>query len=219
MAGYGMALIAAFMATHFSGFRIVGLLLGLVTLVPAFLTLYNGVSNTFYGGVGLLFYNSILFLFICLTAAFVLTALAAQYFVRTRDLSANSTESDRTYCLLFALAAAICLSASIIMIFFQGDSLNLKEVWTAVGGVLAPDQYSLPVVAGLLILGVVVAFVGSLFLYRQRAPLAITLALFAIMPLSSGLSHWAHSEQRNHWLVTGLDTTCSPRRFPDRTAN
>jgi len=217
MAGYGMALIAAFMATHFSQFRIVGLLLGLVTLVPAFLTLYNGVSNTFYGGVGLMFYNSILFLFICLTAAFVLTALAAQYFVRTRDLAASSTENDRTYCLLFALAAALCLSTSIIMIFFQGDSLNLKQVWTAVGGVLTPDQYSLPVVAGLLILGVAVAFVGSLFLYRQRAPLAISLGLFAIMPLASGLSHWAHSEQRNHWYGYwfGHDMFTPPFPGPD----
>ena len=209
MAGYGMALIAAFMATHFARFRIVGILLGMVTLVPAFLTLYNGVSNTFYGGVGLLFYNSILILFFCLTASFVLTALAAQYFIRTRDPSVDPADGDRLYCLGFAVAAAFCLSSAIIIIFWtgdslslfsRGDSLSLREIWVALSRVFVPDQYSLPVMAGLLILGVVVVFIGSLFVYRQRAPLVITLGLFAIMPLASGLSHWAHSEQRNHWF-------------------
>jgi tetratricopeptide (TPR) repeat protein len=200
MAGYGMALIAAFMATHFARFRIVGLLLGMVTLVPAFLTLYNGVSNTFYGGVGLLFYNSILILFFCLAASFVLTALAAQYFIRTRDPLVNPAEGDRLYFFVFAVAAVICLSTAIIMIFLPSDSLSLREIWVALSRVFVPDQYSLPVMAGLLILGVVVVFIGSLFVYHQRAPLAITLGLFAIMPLASGLSHWAHSEQRNHWF-------------------
>ena len=110
MAGYGLALTAAYMATHFGRFRIVGLLLGMVTLVPAFLTLYNGVSNTFYGDVGLLSYNSILILFICLAASFVLTALAAQYFHPDPRPSDNPAEEDRLYFLVFAVAAALCLS-------------------------------------------------------------------------------------------------------------
>jgi tetratricopeptide (TPR) repeat protein len=217
MAGYGMALIASFMATHFGRFRIVGLCLGMVTLVPAFLTLYNGVSNTFYGDVGLLSYNSILILFICLAASFVLTALAAQFFIRTRDTSDNPAQEDRLYCLVFAVAAALCLSTTLIMIFFRSDSLSLREIWVAVSGVFTPNQYSLPVMAGLLVLGVVVVFIGSLFVYRQRAPLAITLGLFAIIPLASGLSHWAHSEQRNHWYGYwfGHDMFTPPFTGPD----
>jgi len=35
--------------------------------------------------------------------------------------------------------------------------------------------------------------------YRHRAPLAITLALFAITPLYSAFCHYGTSEQRNHW--------------------
>ena len=60
-------------------------------------------------------------------------------------------------------------------------------------------------------------FIGSLFVYRQRAPLAITLGLFAIMPLASGLSHWAHSEQRNHWFGYwfGHDMFTPPFTGPD----
>ena len=168
MAGYGLALTAAYMATHFGRFRIIGLILGMVTLVPAFITFYNGVSHTFYGDVGLLSYGLILVMFICLAAAFVLAALAAQYFIRTRDSLANPAEADRVYFLVFAGAAALCLSTAIVMVFFQNDSLSLRQIWMALHRVFAPNQYSLPVIAGLLILGVVVAFIGSLFVYRQR---------------------------------------------------
>jgi hypothetical protein len=40
----------------------------------------------------------------------------------------------------------------------------------------------------------------NLLIYRNRAPVLITLCLFAIMPVYSGLSHWYKSEQRNHWF-------------------
>ncbi|MGO8837146.1 MAG: protein O-mannosyl-transferase family [Limisphaerales bacterium] len=217
MVGYGLALTAAYMATHFGRFRIVGLMLGLVTLVPAFLTFYNGVSHTFYGDVGLLSYKSIVVVFICLAASFILVALAARYFIRTRDLTANPIEDERLYFLVSGVAAALCLSTAIVLIFFQGDSLGIREIWTALGRVFAPDQYSLPVIAGLLVLGVVAIFIGSLFVYRQRAPLAITLGLFTIMPLASGLSHWAHSEQRYHWFGYwfGHDMFTPPFPGPD----
>ncbi len=43
-------------------------------------------------------------------------------------------------------------------------------------------------------------FLGAILLYRDRAPLAITLALFAAMPIYSVLIHWGPSEQRNHWF-------------------
>ena len=217
MVGYGMALIAAFMATHFAQSRIMGLLLGVVTLVPAFLTLYNGVSHTFYGDVGMLLYKHILILFICLVASFVLTALAAQYFIRTRDPAADQAEDNRLYSMIFAVAAALCLSTAFFMIFLPSDSLSFRQIGTAVSQVFVPNQYSLPVIAGLLVLGVVVVFIGSLFVYRQRAPLVITLGLFAIMPLASGLSHWAHSEQRNHWFGYwfGHDMFTPPFAGPD----
>jgi tetratricopeptide (TPR) repeat protein len=46
----------------------------------------------------------------------------------------------------------------------------------------------------------IIVFIVALLNYRQRAPLLIALALFASMPLYSGLSHWFHSEQHNHWF-------------------
>jgi tetratricopeptide (TPR) repeat protein len=51
-----------------------------------------------------------------------------------------------------------------------------------------------------MLVGMTLVFLASLFIYNQRAPLGITLALFALMPLYSGMSHWYKSEQRNHWF-------------------
>ena len=48
--------------------------------------------------------------------------------------------------------------------------------------------------------GAAVYFHSGLLIYRQRAPMLITLGLFAAMPVYSGLAHWAKSEQRNHWF-------------------
>jgi len=217
MIGYGLALTAAYMATHFVRFRVVGILLGVVTIVPALITLYDSVCHTFYGDAGLLPYIPILFLFFCLATAFVLAALAGQCLVRTRDTSVLPQESDRSYFLIFIIAAAVFLGTTIIMVFFRSDSLSFAQFCAALGKVFAPNQYSLPVMAGLLIVGIAVTFLGSLLIYRQRAPLAITLGLFVLIPLASGLSHWAHSEQRNHWFGYwfGHDMFTPPFVAPD----
>ena len=64
----------------------------------------------------------------------------------------------------------------------------------------AKDQYGLPVFANLILLALPVIFIVALLVYRKRGPVLIMLALFAVMPLWSGLSHWYKSEQRNHWF-------------------
>jgi hypothetical protein len=69
-----------------------------------------------------------------------------------------------------------------------------------IGQAFVKDQFGLPIFANLILLATTIIFVVALAVYRQRAPLFITLALFATMPLCSGLSHWFHSEQRNHWF-------------------
>ncbi len=217
MIGYGLALTAAYMATHFVRIRSVAIMLGVVTIVPALITLYDGVCHTFYGDAGLLSYIFILLLFFCLAAAFILAALAGQYLIKIRDTSILPQESDRSYFLAFIIAAAVFLGTAIVMVFFRNDSLSFGQFCAALGRVFAPNQYSLPVMAGLLIVGVAVIFLGSLLIYRQRAPLAITLGLFTLIPLASGLSHWAHSEQRNHWFGYwfGHDMFTPPFATPD----
>jgi len=45
-----------------------------------------------------------------------------------------------------------------------------------------------------------VVFVISVWIYRTRAPLGISLAMFALMPLYPVMTHWSDNEQRNHWF-------------------
>jgi tetratricopeptide (TPR) repeat protein len=200
MFGYGLAMSAAYMATHYQRFRVMGLALGIVVLVPASLTLYNGISNTFYGGLGALQARDPLYLFLWLAGALVLSAMAGQSFLRISGSATVATDRERWFLIGFVAAALLCLGSFVTLAFFRADSLTFKQVSSALPRVFAPDQYCLPVLAGLLIMGISVAFIGSVLIYRQRAPLVITLGLFMLMPLASALSHWAGSEQRLHWF-------------------
>jgi hypothetical protein len=85
--------------------------------------------------------------------------------------------------------------------FGPGARIDLSALMSMVGKVLSnKDQYGLPVFGGLLLLGMAALFVVALFVYRKRAPLAITLGIFALMPLYSVMTHWSDNEQRNHWF-------------------
>jgi thioredoxin-like negative regulator of GroEL len=200
MFGYGLALTAAYMATHYQQFRVIGLMLGIVTLVPALITFYDGVNSTFFGTAVWIPYRSVFYLFLCLAATFVLTALAAQSYLRISRNPAGVPQNERLLLVAFSFVALICLSLSAGLAFFSRHSLSLNQAWSALLRVFVPNQFSLPVVAGFLILSLAVVFIGALIVYRRRAPLAITLGIFALMPLASGLCHWWGSEQRNHWF-------------------
>jgi tetratricopeptide (TPR) repeat protein len=196
MIGYGLALLAAYMATHYRSFRSVGLMLGTITLLPALVVLYDGVGTTFYGGVGAMTYLNTLFLFLSMVAAFVAAALGANWFIKK---SKSSTDDD-FFVWLYGGAALLLLGFSMFLAFSGEDRLGLKQVYEALPRIFAPNQYSLPVWGALLVSGGVVAFIGGLLVYRSRAPMLITLCLFAIMPVYSGMTHWAKGEERNHWF-------------------
>jgi tetratricopeptide (TPR) repeat protein len=196
MIGYGLALLSAFMATHYRSFRSVGLMLGAITLLPALVVLYDGVGTTFYGGVGAMNYLNTLFLFLSMAAAFVLAALGATWFIK----KSKSAADDDFLVWLFGGGTLLLLGFSMYLAFSGEDRLGLKQVCEALPRIFAANQYSLPVWGALLVSGGVVAFIGGLLIYRNRAPMVITLCLFATMPVYSGLTHWAKGEERNHWF-------------------
>src|SRR6185295_11867590 len=47
-------------------------------------------------------------------------------------------------------------------------------------------------------LGVAAAGVAIFTLFRERAPMTLLLAVFAVLPVKSILSHWSDNEQRGH---------------------
>ncbi|HEX3800305.1 MAG TPA: DUF2723 domain-containing protein [Verrucomicrobiae bacterium] len=79
-------------------------------------------------------------------------------------------------------------------------SLGLGEMPHLIAQAFGANQGGLPILASLVLLVLPFIFLGAVFAYRERAPLAVTLGLFAIMPVYSGLIHWGPSEERNHWF-------------------
>jgi tetratricopeptide (TPR) repeat protein len=198
--GYGLALMSAYMATHYASFRVVALMLGVISIVPAMTVFYDNVSTTFFGGAGLLPYVKILLLLLCMAAAFVLTALTAQWFLKVKNNPGGSTGDEGFYLKMFAGGAVIFLLMAAYLAFFDREGLGLREVFQSLPRIFAPNQYSLPVIGALILVVAVVAFIAAVLGYRNRAPMAITLALFMLTPVYSGLTHWAKGEERNHWF-------------------
>jgi tetratricopeptide (TPR) repeat protein len=151
MAGYGMALIASFMATHYGGFRRWGLLGGMIASLLGLYCLWDATGKHYFG-------------------------LAGQ--------------------------------------------VGLLELPHWIEQAFAKDQGGLPIYGNLILAAIPFVFLFALFIYRNRGPVLITLALFATMPLYSGLCHWAHSEQRNHWFGYwfGHDMFTPPFVGPDGTS-
>ena len=132
LVGYGITLIAAFMATHYQDFRRWGLIGGAVAVVLALYCFVSQVGSVYFGDTG---------------------------------------------------------------------GATLSQITDLVGRCFTnKDQFGLPVFAGLLLIGLTLAFIVGLLLYRSRAPLALTLAIFAATPAYSVLCHWYDNEQRNHWF-------------------
>jgi tetratricopeptide (TPR) repeat protein len=129
--GYGLALVAAFMATHYSRFRIWGIIGGTVSVILAVFSLWEITGKHFFGPDG------------------------------------------------------------------RVSILHLPK-WVATAA--NSDYFGLPVLAGLLLLGIVATFLAAVLFHRSRAPVLITLCLFTLTPVYSLVSHWHKSEQRGHWF-------------------
>ncbi len=129
--GSGLALVMAYMATHYQKFRVWGLLGGGIAICLAFYTLMDATGRHYLG--------------------------------------------------------------------YEGK-VSLAELPRWIGEAFRNIEGGLPIFGNLVLVAVAVVFFLALVIYRKRAPLAITLALFAITPMYSALCHYGTSEQRNHWF-------------------
>src|SRR5579862_1834735 len=93
----------------------------------------------------------------------------------------------------FLLTLATILQDQFSLSGFSSFCHNLVQAFR-------PEQYGLPVYAALMLLGMALIFLGSVWVFRQKAPLGLALIAFATIPGYSALTHWSHSEQRNHWF-------------------
>ncbi len=148
MIGYGLALLSAYMATHYAKFRRWGLCGGAIAAVLGLICLWQAVGRHYFGPAG---------------------------------------------------------------------TMNLFDMPRWIIQSFAKDQYSSPVYGNLILVALPFIFILALWLYRQRAPMMITLCLFAAVPAYSCLAHWAKGEQSNHWFGYwfGHDMFTPPFEGPD----
>jgi len=130
--GYGLALTAGYMATHYQRFRQWGLMGAGLALTLALYSLYDAI-RVHYFGIG-------------------------------------------------------------------GSIPNNFDIPHYITKAFGANQGGQPIFGSLILLALPFAFLAGLLIYKDRAPLALTLGLFAVLPISSGLSHWGSSEQRDHWF-------------------
>jgi hypothetical protein len=82
--------------------------------------------------------------------------------------------------------------------FGPAGQLGLWELPKWIARAFAKNQYGLPIFANLVLVLLALTFVSAMILSRRRAPLAVVLSVFALLPLYSGIGHWFECDQRGH---------------------
>jgi tetratricopeptide (TPR) repeat protein len=189
---YGLTIVAVFMATQYATMRPWLLVGGLCALD---FTLFTVAANcqTLIGSLDDEFAARYGFLKMACWILAVITILV---------LRKNEMQNDRL--LLFGLPGlfVLCSFGLTIATIFQ-DQFNLSGFSGFCHNLVQafrPEQYGLPIYAALMLLGTALIFLGSIWVLRQKAPLGLALIAFLTIPSYSALTHWSHSEQRDHWF-------------------
>jgi tetratricopeptide (TPR) repeat protein len=217
MIGYGLTLLAAYVATHYANFRRWGLVGGAVAFVLAAYCLVDAAGKLYFGPAGG-FTAEHTFIFGIITICCL--SLVVGCFVKTHRWLKSL--NDQTFEKFFVFGGPAILILTVIVAKIRSPELFDSFVTTvhqfAIDFIRSPgeifhselprfiahafdkDQYGLPVFANLILIAMCVIFIGALVVYRTRGPVMILLGLFLLMPVYSGLTHWYKSEQRNHWF-------------------
>jgi tetratricopeptide (TPR) repeat protein len=190
--GYGLTIIAAFMATQYEAMR-KWLLLG--SLCALDFALFTVASNcqTLIGNLDDEIASHYGFIKVACWILVVITILV---------LRKNGLQNDRLLSFGVPGLFVLCSFGLTIATILQ-DRLNLNgfpNFFHNLAQAFSPHQYGLPVYAALILLGMALIFVCSVWAFRRKVPLGIALAVFAAIPTYSALTHWSHSEQRGHWF-------------------
>jgi tetratricopeptide (TPR) repeat protein len=191
--GYGLTLIAAFMAAQYQSFRRISLWGGLAALDFAVFTLIISSQDLLSNALDThaISLNGFGKIFCWLVIGLCLVFARQERF-----------QHDRPMFWGIAGFFGLCDVALTVITLFH-NTLSLTGLHDFVDGLVAsfsPNQYALPVFAGLLLLALVLIYLAAVFLWRNRAPLVLTLGLFAVMPVYSVMTHWFNNEQRGHWF-------------------
>jgi tetratricopeptide (TPR) repeat protein len=209
--GFSLTLLATYLATHYKSSRRIFMVVGLCIVDMAVFMLVIQSQDRFDLGMAdwasALGYAKVL--------CWMLAATTAIIFWRE-----GFKEDPMLAYGVPGFFAALSLAPTILALTSLGKPLNFSGVPDALHGIadaFKPMHYGLPVLAALVLLALGITFLVALVVYRSRAPLIITLAVFAIMPSYSIFTHWFDNEQRNHWFGYwfGHDMFTPPVAGPD----
>jgi tetratricopeptide (TPR) repeat protein len=209
--GFGLTLLATYMATHYASSRRIFMVIGLCIVDMALFMLVIKSQDRFdldlADWASALGYAKVL--------CWMLAATSAIIFWR------EGLKEDKLLSYgVPGLFGALSLIPTIMALTSLRGQLTFSgwhDTMQGIADAFKPMHYGLPVLAALLLLALGAAFLAALWLYRSRAPLIITLAVFAIMPSYSIFNHWFDNEQRNHWFGYwfGHDMFTPPVAGPD----
>ena len=209
--GFGLTLLATYLATHYQSSRRIFMIVGLCIVDMAVFMLVVQSQDRFDLGMAdwasALGYAKVL--------CWMLAATTAIIFWR------EGFKEDKMLAYgVPGFFGALSLVPTILALTSLGKPFNLSGVSDAAQGIadaFKPMHYGLPVLAALVLMSLGVIFLVALGVYKTRAPLSITLAVFAIMPSYSIFTHWFDNEQRNHWYGYwfGHDMFTPPVTGPD----
>jgi tetratricopeptide (TPR) repeat protein len=125
----------------------------------------------------------------------VLVAATSLFFASHQKLAGDQLVSR-------ILAGFVLLgSAGLTLVVLMGEQISLGGIgqfFALLMKIFEPGQFALPVWASIFMLGLMGVFIAGLLLWKNRAPLALTLAVFAAVPLQSYMANWGDNEQRGH---------------------
>jgi thioredoxin-like negative regulator of GroEL len=120
-----------------------------------------------------------------------------------------------------ALGLAVFSYAGVTSRAFFGETASVgpgQLLEITFKGLFGKDQFGVPIYAGLILIGLALAFLIAIWRCRERPPLSIVLLIFSLMPAHSILTHWADNEQHNHWFgyYFGHDMFAPPFKADDQ---
>ena len=207
--GYGLTLLAASMIAHYGSLRKISLLGGICAVD---LALFILAANSH-----LLFNPDVADMVSIYGFAKIGCWLAALIFLVA--VWRKGLERDRL--LAFGIPGFFLLTSLVLtLLMVLGDPPRLSGVASVFHAIISsfdPNQYGLPVHAALILLVAAVVFLVAVWLLRTKPPLAITLAVFAILPTYPIMTHWFDNEERGHWFGYwfGHDMFTPPFVAPD----
>jgi tetratricopeptide (TPR) repeat protein len=211
--GFGLTLLATYMATHYASSRRIFMVVGLCIIDMALFMLIIQAQDRFDLDMAdwssALGYAKILCWLLAATSAIILWR--------------EGLKEDKLIAYGVPVSFGILsLVPTVLALTSLRNPLTLSGLTDTLQGIsdaFKPMHYGLPVHASLIILALGIILLVALWLYRTRAPLAITLAVFAIMPSYSIFTHWFDNEQREHWFGYwfGHDMFTPPFTAPDGT--